>query len=371
TILEAVNDAQTVGANGPARIGSNTRTVLFGRQPLAIDAEGFHALPGIASASARSQIYGVWSTKRGCMDRLVRKVAWKRIPKQKGQSEQIASRHAERRLGRRLNEELNRELQASNANYLQRVRNPLLRLDEWPRRLDFSTTDRELRLVGLHDGIGRLAAPLPPPDPHGQAGVLVRFHESLPNNLAQGLLAGRTLDRDEFERLSLRYLGSVPPELRDDEPKGPWSITFANHAPMTLRIEGGFATITIRGRQFASDVRRFDEPMNVTARYRLDRASGAIQAVRQGELEIFPPDFVPNSGRRLPTRLIGFRNLLKHRFEKLLAPEIVSPGLVLAGPWQRVGKLELTEFEADQGWMLLGWAPSSGDSRLASQTSPR
>ena len=119
------------------------------------------------------------------------------------------------------------------------------------------------------------------------------------------------------------------------------------------------------------DVRRFDEPMNVTARYQLDRASGAIKAVRQGELEIFPPGFVPNSGRRLPTRLIGFRNLLKHRFEKLLAPEIVSPGLVLTGQWQRVGKLELTELEADKGWMLLGWEPSSGDSRLASQTSPR
>ena len=55
TILEAVNDAQTVGVNGPARIGSNTRTVLFGRQPLAIDAEGFHALPGLAAATANSQ----------------------------------------------------------------------------------------------------------------------------------------------------------------------------------------------------------------------------------------------------------------------------------------------------------------------------
>lgn len=371
TVLEGVNYARTVGVNGPARIGSTSRTRLIGRQRMLLDAQGFRAWAPESVASAQSQIHGVWSTKHGLVDRLVRHVAWKRIPRQKRQSEAIASRHAEQRLNRRLAAELNRELGASNADFLEKFRNPLVRLNEFPSRFDFSTSANELRFVMLKDGLGRLAAPIAPPEAHSGPDLLVRFHESLPNNFAQGLLAGKTLDRTQFEQLSIRYLGRFPTELEDeDKPKGPWSITFASQAPVTVRIGQSTAAITIRGRQFASDVRRFDEPMNITARYRLSRESGAIKAVREGELEIFPPGFTPNAGRQLPTRLIGFRNLLKHRFEKIFAPEIVSEGLILPGRWRRLGKLELTELQTDGGWLLLGWRPPSDKARLASRRKP-
>lgn len=370
TVLEGVNYARTVGANGPARIGSTSRTKLIGRQRMSLDAQGFKALAPQAVASAHSQIHGVWSTKHGLVDRLVRRVAWKRIPRQKRQSETIASRHAERRLNRRLAAELNRELSVSNANYLEKFRNPLVRLNEFPARFEFSTSAGEIRFVMQKDGLGRLAAPFGPPETQTPSDLLLRFHESLPNNFAQGLLAGQTLDRTQFEQLSLRYLGRVPTELEDEEPKGPWSITFASQAPITVRINHDSAAITIRGRQFASDVRRFDEPMNITARYRLSREAGAIKAVREGELEIFPPGFAPNAGRPLPARLIGFRNLLKHRFEKIFRPEIVSEGLILPGHWRRLGKLELNDLQTDRGWMLLGWQPQSGKSRLAGYRKP-
>lgn len=366
TVLEGVNYARTVGANGPARIGSTSRTELLGRQRMSLDTRGFQASPPNSVASARSQITGVWSIKHGLVDRLVRRIANKRIPRQKRQSEAIASRHAEQRLNRRLAAELNRELIPSNANYLEKFRNPLVRLGEFPERFEFSTSAREVRFVLQKDGLGRLAAPFAPPEPQAQPALMVRFHESLPNNFAQGLLAGQTLNRTEFEQLSMRYMGRVPRELQDEEPKGPWSITFARQAPITVRIGQNLASITIRGLQFSSDVRQFDEPMNITAHYRLGREAGAIKAVRQGELEIFPPGFTPGSGRRLPTRLIGFRNLLKHRFDKIFKPEIVSEGLILPGHWQQLGKLELIEMQTAHGWLLLGWQPpANGRSRLA------
>jgi len=370
TVLEGVNHAQTVGANGPARIGSTSRTTLIGRQRMSLDFQGFKVWAPQAVASAHSHIHGVWSTKHRLVDRLVRRVAWKRIPRQKRQSETIASRHAESRLTRRLAAETNRELGVSNANYLEKFRNPLVRLNEFPTRFEFSTSTGEVRFLMQKDGLGRLAAPFAPPETQTRPDLLVRFHESLPNNFAQGLLAGQTLDRTHFEQLSLQYLGRIPTELEDEEPKGPWSITFAAQAPVTVRIGQDSAAITIRGRQFASDVRRFDEPMNITARYRLSREAGAIKAVRQGELEIFPPGFAPNAGRPLPARLIGFRNLLKHRFEKIFRPEIVSEGLILPGHWRRLGKLELTDLQTDRGWMLLGWRPQSTKSRLAGYRRP-
>lgn len=371
TTLEATNDARTIGCNGPARIGSTSRTTLVGRQQLAIDELGFHPLPARASASARSRIYAVWSTKRGIVDRIVRKVARRRIPRQKRQSERIAARHAEQRLIRRLNAETNRELKRSNTNYLEKIRNPLVRIGQFPRQAAFRTTADRLHFTALHDGPDRLAAPSPPPDIPPGSDLSVRFHESLPNNFAHGLLAGRTLDRDQFERLTQRYLGRIPEQLEDeDQSRGPWSITFAAFNPITLRLNRQTATITVRGRQFASDVRQFDVAMEVTARYRLESQDGKIKAVRQGDLEIFPPGFVPNSGRRLPTRLIGIRNLLKHRFDKIFPEEFVSQPLVLPGQWQRIGRLDLIQLQTDQGWMSLGWRPvSSGKPRLTQRAS--
>ncbi|HVX61767.1 MAG TPA: hypothetical protein VHC19_14225 [Pirellulales bacterium] len=372
TTLEATNSASTIGANGPARIGSTSRTVLVGRQQLALDELGFHSLPPQASASARSRIYGVWSTRRGIVDCIVRKAARRRIPGQKRQSELIASRHAEQRLVRRLSAETSRELKRSNADYLEKVRNPLVRIGQFPRQLAFRTTADRLHFTVLHDGPDRLAAPSPPPEVPPGSDLTVRFHESLPNNFAHGLLAGHTLDRDQVERLAVRYLGRIPEQLEDeDRSRGPWSITFAAFNPVTLRLDRQMATITVRGREFASDVRQFDVAMDVTARYRLENQDGKIKAVRQGDLEIFPPGFVPNSGRRLPTRLIGIRNLLKHRFDRIFPEEFVSRPLILPGQWQRVGRLDLVQLQSDRGWLNLGWRPaSSAESRLVRQASP-
>ncbi len=370
TILEATNNARTVGSNGPARIGSTSRTLLVGRQQFAIDEQGFHPLPPRATASAHSHINSVWSTKRGLVDRVVRKVARKRIPQQKRQSEQIASRHAEQRLIRRLDADVKREINVSNSNYFDKFRNPLVRVGQFPRQLAFSTTSDQFRLTALHDGPDRLAAPSPPPEISAHADLTIRFHESLPNNFAQGLLAGQTLDRDQFERLALRYLGRIPEQLHDEEPRGPWSITFAAFNPITLRVDKELVVITVRGREFASDVRRFDVEMNVTARYRIENQAGVLKAVRQGELEIFPPGFVANSGQRLPTRLIGIRNLLKHRFDKIFAAEVVGQGLTPPGQWQRVGRLDLVQLDTDRGWMALGWRPAENASRLARRNAP-
>ena len=357
TEIEAVNEAQTVGYNGPARVGSVSRTELKGRKRFMLDANGFAVWPADATAQTRSQTYGVWSNKHGCVDRLVRRVAQKRLGQQKASGEQVASQHARGRLARRLDAEANGQLAQSNAEYLGRFRNPLYRTGHLPREMRFSTTADDLQLVALHDSPARLAAPLPPPEPAVGLAMSVRLHESLANNLAEDFLAGRTLDQERLEQLAVRLFGRLPKQLVDDEQRGPWSITFAQHDPITLRIENDTATVTLRGREFASDLRKFRTPMNVTTRYRLRRERDAVRAVREGELEILPPGFT--RGKRISPRLSGVRNLLKRRFEKIFTPEIASRGLVLPGQWSRAGRLDLVQLEAHEGWLALGWDTSA------------
>jgi hypothetical protein len=361
TTLDATNYARTVGRNGPAIIYSTGETRILGSKRFSIDADGLRGSPATSSARTRTRVTGVGSTKRRVMDRVVRHVAQKKIPKQKSASEQIAARHAERKFNDRLEGELGGMLAKANLEFQRRFRDPLVRRDEFPRLLRFSTTAAELRCVALHDGPSRLAAPSAPPEIAGRPGLAVRLHESLVNNLATGLLAGRTLDQEQVEQLAVDILGKVPPQLVDEEQREPWAITFASSQPITLHIEQQTVTMTIRGRRFSSGSRRFDA-MNVTARYRLENAGGAVKAVRLGELEIFPPGFVPGEGK-LPPRLATIRNLLKHRFERIFTEEIVSQGLVLPGQMSKAGKLDLTQFEANRGWVTLAWERGSSDER--------
>jgi hypothetical protein len=193
--------------------------------------------------------------------------------------------------------------------------------------------------------------------------VLLQLHQSLINNVAIDLLAGRTLDQQEIERLSVEILGKVPPELRE-QGRDPWSITFANEHPISLSIDDGQLAVTVRGQRYTSGDRRFDG-MNVTARYELQNTGGVVEAVRIGDLDIYPPGFPPGGGRRIPLRLLTLRNLLKHRFETIFTPRIVSQGIALAGVPSR-GKLDLARLQADQGWMVLGWRFQAGSATLAS-----
>jgi hypothetical protein len=359
TRLEAVNEARTVGANGPARIGSATRTSLAGRKRFSLDATGYHVWPATGTAATRSQTYGIWSNKHGCVDRLVRRVASKRVGEQKQTAENIGARHAQDRLARRLDAEAGEQLARANADFLDKFRRPLIRLGYLPRELSFHTTADELRMVALQDGMTHLAAPEAPPELPAGAALVVRLHESLVNNLAQDVLADRTVDQARLEQVAVRLFGRLPENLQADEERGPWSITFARREPVSLHIEGHQATLVLRGRRFMSGDRGVETPMNVTIRYQLQREAGRVRAVREGEIEVFPPDFVPNSGRRLNARTTGIRNMLRRRFEKIFAEELASEGLILPGAWSRAGRLDLVELEADRGWLALGWRQAS------------
>jgi hypothetical protein len=355
TTLEATNYAQTIGCNGPARIGSNSTTQLKGIKSFYVDGTGFHVWAARSSADARSQIYGIWSNKHGLMDRVVRKVATKRVGQQKRQAERIASRHAELQLNARLNTEANAQLGRAHADFTNKLRNPLVRLAQWPRDLRISTTDSQFRLSALHDSPSRLGAPIAPPKVPENVALVVQVHESLVNNYGDGLLAGQTVKQQQLDRLSMDLFGRRPPQLAHDEEKGPWAITFNSHEPILLHIDGGKASLTIRGRRFKSEVRTIDTPLDVTAHYRLLRQDNAAKAVREGELEVLPAGFVPGGDRKMNLRESRDANFVRHRFDDFFTPEITSQGLILPGQWARVGRLDLVELHADHGWVTLAW----------------
>jgi len=368
--LVGTNSSQTVGRNGPALIYSRGTTKLTARKRLMVSDQGIRAVTATATAEASSQITGVGSTKRGVVGCLVKKVAERKIPQQKRQGERIASRHAGQRLGERFEGQTVAQLADADAKFVQKFRNPLLRRGEFPGRLRFSTTADELRVLVLQAGSGRLAAPGVAPELTGNPELAVRMHESLVNNLAQGLLAGETVGQKWIEETALDLLGKVPPGLKDDPDKEPWTMTLADQRPVTFIVADGGFKLTVRGKSYTSGDRKFDA-MDFTIKYRLERDGKALKAVREGSIEIFPPGFV--QGRdRLALRHTTLRNLMRKRLEKLFEPEMAAKGpLTLPGEWKKVGPLEVTQLGAEKGWLTLSWRRDKDAPKVAQSGATR
>jgi hypothetical protein len=362
--LVGTNSSRTVGRNGPALVYSRGTTRLHARKRLMVNDEGIRALGATATAEASTQITGVGSTKRGLVDCLVKKIAQRKIPQQKRQAERIASRHASDRLGTRFDGQTAAQLADAESKFVEKFRNPLLRRGEFPGRLRFSTTADQLRLLVLEAGPGRFAAPDAPPDLTGSPELALRMHESLVNNLAEGLLAGETIGQKWMEETAMDLLGKVPDRLKDDPDKEPWTMTLAEHRPVTFTLSDGGFTLKARGTSYTSGDRRFDA-MDFTIKYRLERSGKAVKAVRQGDIEIFPPGFV--QGRdRLALRHATLRNLMRKRLEKLFEPEMAPKGpLTLPGEWEKVGPLEVTQLIADKGWLALAWRRDKEQEKVA------
>ena len=97
--------------------------------------------------------------------------------------------------------------------------------------------------------------------------------------------------------------------------------------------------------------------MNVTADYKAEISGNGSRLVRQGDLQIVPPSFVPGKSR-LSSQQITLRTLLEQRFGKLFEPEIKSDGLELPGQWAKAGRLDLKHLKSSGGWMAMAWIES-------------
>lgn len=367
-VLSGTNNAKTVGRNGPAIVWTQGQINLVGRKRLTIDPGGIKSTPAVASVQARTQVTGIGSTRRGIIDRIIRRVVCRKLPQQKGTSEQIAAQHARDLIAARLEREAGPMLSTANQQFAEKFRFPLLRRNEFPRLFQFSTTKEEMRLVILDDDESHLAATSAPPEILGKPDVSARFHESFVNNISYSMLAGETFDQDDIKELTVELLGQVPEQLQDEEGRDPWSITFDSDDPVTVRIVDDTVTVTVRGARYTSGTNVYDG-MNVTVRYKFEKdAAGVVTARRQGELEIVPPGFVPGGGQRLSLRQVVLTDLLRRRFGKMFRETIISDGLELSGNWKKLGKLPLTQLTTARGWMALAWDIPSKTSSVAGKT---
>ena len=351
TVMKGTNIANTVGYNGPVVIHSDGTTEITTRKQIFIDDERISTASSQANAVTHSHIRSICA--RNGM-RIIENIAWKRARKQKCKADAIAARHAERKARDRYDEEVDAAIDPANDDFEKKIRGPLLERGVYPTELQYSTDVDFLNVSLLQAGALDLGATTAAPEAAADADLRVRVHESMINNFASGALAGMLVREERVQEAATNMLGELPEGLESEEGALPWGIFFQAARPISVVFDDNAFTISIRGRSFYEGDTRHPG-MDVTVTYKIVTQNGTLKAVRQGDVEIFPPGFDPEGEDKLDTEETAIRRILQRRLGKRFEKEIIPEDLVLPNEWRKAGKLRLVQWETQDGWLALAW----------------
>lgn len=351
-MLSGSTSSRTVGTNRSALIYSAGNTTISGFKRLTIDEHGITASPSTASAKTDARITGIGSTRGGIAGCIVTKVATKKAAQSKGQATAIAMQHAESRIRERLDAEAARQLEVSNRDLRVKFRDPLKRVGTYPALLKLNSTDDDLNVVALEAGWTQLGAAGDPPTLNGGHALVVVGHESAANNTGNTMFSGRTVHDYEIRNEIIRRRGSLPDEMKDDEDRDPWSISFIDDQPIHLRIADGGFNVLLKFRQFTSGERELKR-VNVAASYKAEKDGTRLVLVRQGDLVIKREG--EKEGEKIPIGEVALRSILRKKFSKLFKERIEGEGLEMPGKYKSLGKLPVAEYVMEKGWAAVAW----------------
>lgn len=361
-VLRGNIESRTTGYRGPARVFSDSVTEITSRKPLLVDAEHVWALPAKSRAVTRTKITGVRVVRGG---KRLERLVWRRACSQKSQAEWVGARHAEQRVSRRVDQQTGQLVGEANQAFREKFRRPLADRNLFPELLRFHTTQDALHGTARYAGPAGLAASNPLPEIPEKHDLVLCLHESMINNLMDAALSGMILQEEELRSQMTEAFGPLPERLQPDEDEEPWAVTFAAYRPISVAFGNGRFKVTIRGRKYARGEEEYSGvTMNVSAEYEIRKTPDGFKAVRQGELEVFPPGFVQGEDK-LSTRQQVLRTLLQKKFGKIFDEEWTPKPLVLPGRWEKAGELAMTEWSVSNGWILVAWSRGSAADQAA------
>jgi hypothetical protein len=176
-------------------------------------------------------------------------------------------------------------------------------------------------------------------------------HESAVNNLADRMLAGRTVSELQIREFVSRMFGGSSDSAAADEATV-LHIVFADERPVTVRVADSVLTVQLRASNYIVNRRKY-APMNVTLRYRLQAVSNELLATQDGEPDIQPPDVEQQGPRRLGSREIAARRLIATMLERELDTSYRLGSFQLPPPAQTYGPMVVTSLTAHQGWLTI------------------
>jgi len=352
--LDATNHSTTRSSKGPVTVHTLGTTKVDARKRIVIDDERVASQPAAVSASTDTRTAGI-GVRSKFAKKLIRKMANKKIAEVRPQAEAISERRAQERVRRQFEEQTAGPISKAASDYQSKFRRPLIERGWYPEMLHMSTTDSRLSVVARKALSDQIAAFTAPPTVDPDAVLSARLHETLVNNAAEITLGGRTITQEFVEEQIKKNNGSLPESLGNDPDQPPWSITFAKRLPVQLDADDDRVKVTVRGSRYTSGDREFPA-MDIWAAYRIEPADGKIRLVRDGDVQIYPPGFVPGGGEKLTVAETSLRRILQKRFNKVFKETVDVEPLKLPGQLEAAGPLPMEQLVARKdGWVAVGW----------------
>jgi hypothetical protein len=353
-VLSARAFSNTRGSQGPVTVCTQGTTDLMARRRIYLTEHSVSASPVEASADTHTAVTGIGISKRFGKN-LIRRIATKKIAQTKPKAEAIAEGRARDRLRQQFSEQTEPALAQFREQFQSRVRGPLEARGLYPEMLHLNTSGSELLVTARKSLADQLAAASLPPTTSPNNLLTARVHESAVNNMLEQKFGGRILRQADVDAMAKEMKGSMPESLGSDTDQQPWEVTFAKQRPISVSTGDGRVKLMVRGDKFVSGDREFPG-MDIWATYAIGHAPQGIMLVREGDVQIYPPGFVPGGGEKLSPAETSLRRILQRRFDTLFKSEIEIPDLPLQGELAAAGPLPLNELVARRdGWIAAGW----------------
>jgi hypothetical protein len=345
-----------VAQRGRIAIHSSAQTSIWASKQVHISDLGLTLAPATAACATAVQISDVDAGSR-----LLERLALRRANQLAPQAGEAASRKAEAEASSKLDQEANAALGRINQLFGEKVRAPLIRLGALPALFQFSTDERNLRLVMGQYNSGQLGAAGEPPALADSIDLGGCVHESLVNNSCETLLNGATIEDDTWRELMNVLTGSSPRPLWVHDRAERWSVTMARQRPVSVRFVDQQLAIKLRFASVTRGSRRDDEAVEIEASFIPQVTADGPAFTRQGNLGIHIAGCNLQKDEEL-------RKFLARKFGAVLPEELHLSGLVppAGASLGKLRQLELTELASDRGWLTIGYRLGSGQ-RIASR----
>jgi len=353
-VLAARNISSTRGSQGPVTVRSSGVTDLGARRRIYLTPESVSSSPVSASASTNSTVDGIGVNKR-FGQRIIRRIASKKIAETKPQAQAIAQGRARDRVEREFTTQTDPAVAQIREQFQTRLEAPLRARGLYPEMLHLNTTDTRLVVTARKALPVQLAAASLPPPTAADHLITLRVHESIVNNVLEEKFGGRIFRQADADTMAAQMQATMPAALESDPDQPPWEVTFAKHRPITVAVADGRAKVMVRGDKFVSGEREFPG-MDIWATYAIGRGPQGFMLLREGDVQIYPPGFQPGGGQRLTPAETSVRRILQRRFDKVFPADAEIPDLPLEGELASAGPLPMADLVARRdGWIAAGW----------------
>ncbi len=353
--------SKTTGRQSVVTLSTDTSGTMKGEKTITISPIGVTTAPAQTKADLKSNIYNI----RIDGGPIVQNAARNQIQQKRASSQAEGQRRSEQRMSAQIDDQLNPRIQEMNANYLEKIREPLVKTGLFPRIFDLSSSTNEIQVAMLIGDMSQAGAPKPVAELATKRDknydAVVRIHQSALNNAATVALAGKGFDEEKVMADLKKRFDELPAALNRPSDQKPIRLTFANREPISVSFMENKLSVVFRIDSFIQDDNRYPG-LDITLVYDVKTTTETVEGENVVRVLLeqsaaptaFPRGFDPNGQQSLSARHQAIRTIVMKRLETL-QKTVELKAFTPKGDWDGKGQLVPKIFESRDGWLTVAW----------------